>query len=78
MDVDQHVLSHNDDAVGIDVGLKSFVVDSDGNTFDHPHCLGKTMSRIKVAQQSLSRKKKGSNNREKSRAKLAKLFDKGE
>lgn len=75
-DTEIHVLPKNDSVVGIDVGLKSFVVDSDGNTFDHPHYLGKTHAHIKVAQRNLSRKTKGSNNREKARAKLAKLFDK--
>ncbi len=76
MDTEIHVLPKNDAVVGIDVGLRSFVADSDGNAFDHPHYLGKTQGRIKVAQHNLSRKKKGSNNRDKARAKLAKLFDK--
>ena len=76
MDSEMHGLPKNDCAVGIDVGLKSFVVDSDGNTFDHPHYLGKTHDRIKVAQLNMSRKNKGSNNRKKARAKLSKLFDK--
>ena len=74
MDTEIHVLPKNDAVVGIDVGLRSFAVDSDGNTFDHPHYLGKTHARIKVAQRNLSRKTKGSNNRGKARAKLAKLF----
>ena len=66
----------NDAVVGIDVGLKSFAVDSDGNTFDNPHYLGKTHDRIKVAQRNLSRKKNGSNNRNKARVKLAMSFGK--
>jgi putative transposase len=76
MDTEIHVMPKNDHVVGIDVGLKSFVVDSDGNSFDHPRYLGKMYSHIKVAQRNLSRKKKGSNNRDKARGRLAKLFDK--
>lgn len=76
MDTETHVLPKNDAVVGIDVGLRSFTVDSDGNAFDHPHYLGGTHNRIKFAQRNLSLKKKGSNNKEKARAKLAKLYDK--
>ncbi len=76
IDTEVNVLPKNDAVVGIDVGLKSFAVDSDGNTFDHPHYLGKTHDRLKVTQRNLSRKKKDSNNRNKAREKLAKLFDK--
>ena len=76
MDTEIHVLPKNDAVVGIDVGLKSFAVDSDGNTFDHPHYLGKTHDRIKVTQRNLSRKKNSSNNRNKARVKLEKLFGK--
>jgi putative transposase len=76
IDANKHILPENNRTVGIDVGLKSFIVDSDGTTFNNPRYLGKTMDRIKAAQRNLSRKKKGSNNKEKARAKLAKLFDK--
>jgi len=76
MDAEIHVLPPNDRAVGIDVGLKSFAVDSDGYDFENPRHLGHMLDRIKNAQRDLSRKKKGSNNREKAKAKLAKVHDK--
>lgn len=70
------VLPKTNRVVGIDVGVKSFVVDSDANSFENPKFLSKTLDKIKKAQQGLSRKKKGSNNRFKAKEKLAKLHDK--
>ena len=73
MDMEIRLLPKNDRVVGIDVGLKSFAVDTDGREFENPRYLGKTLDRIKMAQRNVSRKKKGSNNREKARVRLAKL-----
>ncbi len=58
--------------VGVDVGLKSFLTDSDGNTVDNPRYLRKSEKKLKWLQRQLSRKKKGSKNRKKARRKLAK------
>lgn len=58
--------------VGIDVGLKSFLTDSDGKTVDNPRYLRKSEKKLKWLQRQLSRKKKGSKNRKKARRKLAK------
>jgi len=60
---------------GIDVGIKHFLTDSDGRQIENPKFYGKTLERIKVIQHWLSRKKKGSKNREKQRIKLAKLYE---
>jgi len=76
MDTEVHALPKNDRMVGIDVGLKSFAVDTDGHEFENPRCLGHTLGRIKTAQRVVSRKKKGSSNREKAKSKLAKLHEK--
>jgi putative transposase len=78
MDVEPQPLPDNGAMVGIDVGLESFTVDSDGNSFENPRYLGKSLDKIKTAQRRLSRKKKGWANREKAREKLAKLHDKVE
>lgn len=51
--------------IGIDVGIKSFLVDSNGNKIDNPKFLEKSEYILKKAQRQLSKKKKGSNNREK-------------
>ena len=74
MDVNVRVLPGNDRIVGIDVGLKSFAVDTDGREFENPRYLGKSLDRIKTAQRNMSRKKIGSKNREKARVRLAKLY----
>jgi len=50
--------------------------DSDGNRIDVPLYYNKMLSKIKKRQQSLSRKKKGSNNRKKEKVKLNKLYRK--
>jgi len=76
LDSEIRVLPPNDRAVGVDVGLKSFAVDSDGYDFANPRYLGHMLDRIKNIQRDLSRKKKGSNNREKAKAKLTKVHDK--
>jgi putative transposase len=58
------------DVGGIDLGLKDWVVTSDGEVFDiHPSLL-KREELVKKAQRNLSNKVKGSNNRTKQRRKL--------
>ncbi len=57
--------------VGIDVGLKSFAVLSDETVIDNPRFYRKSEKRLAQLQRRLSRKKKGSNNRNKARLKVA-------
>ena len=64
--------------VGIDLGLKSYAVDTDGHRFENPRYLRKSEVRVKKLQRSLSRKKNGSHNREKAKMKLAKAHDRVE
>jgi putative transposase len=58
--------------LGIDVGLKSFLTDSLGNTVSNPRHYRKAESRLKRLQRRLSRKQKKSANRKKARKALAK------
>lgn len=60
--------------VGIDLGLKHFTIDSNGNTVDNPRFYRKLENKLKNKHRTLSRKKKGSNNRRKARTKLAKAY----
>ncbi|MFD3704570.1 RNA-guided endonuclease InsQ/TnpB family protein [Nocardia sp. NPDC058658] len=62
--------------VGIDLGLASFAVLSDGKSVASPRFLRHAERRLRKAQQSLSRKSKGSNNRAKARVKVAKAHTK--
>ncbi len=52
-------------AVGLDVGLTSFLIDSEGNKTDNPKLLKASLIRLAVEQKKLSRRKKGSGNRAK-------------
>ena len=62
-------------SVGIDLGVKDFVITSDGEIFENKHFFKKQENKIKKLQKQLSRKVKGSNNREKVRIKLAKVYE---
>ena len=66
---------HTDNKVGIDLGVKDFVITSDGEVFENKHFLKKSENKIKKLQRQLSKKVKGSNNRNKTRIKLAKVFE---
>ncbi len=63
-------------AIGIDLGLTHFAVTSDGSKFDNPRILNKHEKNLKLKQQQLSRKHKGSNNRIKARNKVARVHRK--
>jgi putative transposase len=58
---------------GIDVGLRTYCTDSDGHTVENPRYFRKAEKKLKHLQRHLSRKKKGGNNRNKARKKLAKV-----
>ncbi|MFF8867691.1 RNA-guided endonuclease InsQ/TnpB family protein [Streptomyces sp. NPDC015139] len=57
--------------VGLDLGLRHFAVLSDGTKIDSPRFLRRAEKRLKRAQQTLSRKMKGSKNRKEARVRLA-------
>ena len=61
---------------GLDAGLKTLYTDSKGNTIGNPKTLRKHEERIRRLQRRLSRKKKGSKNREKARIRLAREHEK--
>ncbi|MFK0733604.1 MAG: RNA-guided endonuclease InsQ/TnpB family protein [Gloeotrichia echinulata GP01] len=63
-------------AIGIDLGLTHFAVTSDGSKFDNPRILNKHEKNLKLKQQQLSRKQKGSQNRIKARKKVARVHRK--
>jgi len=66
---------HTNKQVGIDLGVKDFVITSDGDVFENKHFLRKEEKKMKRLQRQLSKKKVGSNNREKQRVRIAKLFE---
>lgn len=62
--------------VGIDLGIKDFAITSDGQKISNPKYLAKSEKKIAKLQRQLSRKSKGSNNRNKARIKVARAWDK--
>ena len=61
--------------VGIDLGVKDFVITSDGEVFENKHFFKKQEVKIAKLQRQLSKKQKGSNNRNKQLVRIAKVFE---
>ncbi|NET27011.1 RNA-guided endonuclease TnpB family protein [Okeania sp. SIO1I7] len=62
--------------VGIDLGISSLLTTSDGEKFANPKNHYKLYKKLRLAQKSLSRKTKGSNNYHKARIKVARIHAK--
>ncbi|MGP8322442.1 MAG: RNA-guided endonuclease InsQ/TnpB family protein [Methanosarcinaceae archaeon] len=60
-------------SVGVDVGLKSLITLSNGKQVEPPKFLRQSDEKLTKAQRDLSRKKKGSNNRDKQRIEVARI-----
>lgn len=61
---------------GIDLGVKNFVITSDGDVFENKHFYKKEEKKIAKLQRQLSKKKRSSNNYSKQCIKIAKIFEK--
>lgn len=61
--------------VGLDMGIKSFAVSSDGVEYFNPKFLLRSEQKLKRLQRQLSRKTKGSSNWEKCRIQVARLHE---
>ena len=61
------------EAIGLDVGLTSFVVDSEGNEIENPRCAEQSADKLAKLQKKLAKAVKGSNNRKSIKDKIAKL-----
>lgn len=64
-------LGENQAIVGVDFGIKSMMVLSDGTFIENPKALKNNLKSLKRLQRSLSRKVKGSNNRRKAQVIVA-------
>jgi putative transposase len=62
--------------VGLDLGLKSMVITSDGHTYGNPKFFSKNERKLAKAQRRHAIKKKGSKNRNKARLKVARIHKK--
>ena len=72
-DVEMEPLPSTGTVVGLDMGLKSFAITSDGVEYPNHKFLIKSQKKLARLQRQLSRKSKGSKRREKSRVKVARL-----
>ena len=61
--------------VGIDLGVKDFVITSDGEVFDNKHFFKKDEKKLVKLQRQLSKKRKGSSNFHKQCKRIAKVFE---
>ena len=69
-----HKVKESHHTIGIDLGIKDFVITSDGEVFNNLHFKKSESNKIKRLQKQLSRKQNGSDNRNKIRIKLAKIY----
>ena len=76
MDVEIKPLERTEHTIGIDLGIKHFAITSDGEVFSNPKHLEKSLQKLAKLQRELSRKPKGSSNRNKARIKVARLYEK--
>ena len=74
-EVDITAFTKTKKSCGIDLGLKDFCILNDGTKFENPRFFVNNQQRLKLLQQSLSRKVKDSKNYEKVRIKLAKFHE---
>ena len=60
--------------IGIDLGIKTALVTSEGGFFESPRPLRRNLKRLRLLQKELSRRKRGSSNYNKTKLKLRKLY----
>lgn len=76
VDFEPQQMLNQGSSIGIDVGIKEFYSDSNGNTVSNPKYLEKSMRKLVREQRKLSRKEKDSSNRNKQRIKVALIHEK--
>ena len=75
-DMEVKKLERTNKNVGIDLGVKNFAITSDETLIENPKYLQKSLKKLALYQRKLSRKSKGSSNRNKARIKVAKCYEK--
>lgn len=67
-------LETTDTVLGVDLGVKTLAVLSDGTTYENPKHLERRFVQLKKLNRELARRKKGSNRRRKTKLKLARTY----
>jgi len=62
-------------SIGVDLGIKDFLIASNGEKVSNPKYLRNHMNRLKKLQKQASKKQKGSNNKKKANLRVAKLHE---
>lgn len=75
-EVEPQPLEKTGSVIGLDLGLKEFAITSNGEKIENPRYLKKSLAKLAKLQRELSRKTKGSSNREKARIKVARQLEK--
>lgn len=65
-----------ENAIGLDLGIKSFIVTSDGEKFDNPKYFLSSLNKLKWLQREFSRKKRGGNRSKRFKFRIAKTYEK--
>ena len=73
----EHIpIEKNESVIGVDLGIKDLLITSNGDKFKNLHLMKKYEDKLKKEHRKLSHKKNGSNNWNKQRIKLAKIYEK--
>jgi len=75
-DVEISKLEKTNKSVGLDFGIKDFVISDNGMKISNPKCLSKSLDKLAKLQRELSRKSKGGSNWNKARIKVARINEK--
>jgi len=71
----KYQLKKGNNIIGIDLGVTSFLTDNNGNKISNPLYYKQSLEKLKLLQQNLSKKKRGSNNRYKTKIQITKLHE---
>lgn len=74
--VPEKKLPKSDKIIGLDVGIKSYLTDSEGNKVENPKHLKNKLAELRVKQRSLARAKKRSNRHKKTKLILSRCCEK--
>lgn len=74
-EVEKYGKSRNGASVGIDFGLKTYLTLSDGTRYENPQYMKENLTELRRRSRNLSKCQKGSNNRERKRKELDRLWN---
>lgn len=76
VDCEDEIFDNGGGIIGLDVGIKDFCIDSNGNKISNHKYLSQSLDRLKKEQRRLSKKKLGGKNWNKQRIKVARAYEK--